>query len=129
MNETSDSVAVYSSYSGRDLFLLFLYLLTAVTATLGNLFVCVTIYKRKRLTSTTYILIFNMALSDVVGGLVIPGQWLFCSSWSLDGGLLFFGVAVCGLLKLLQILSYYISSLTMVAIRFGDEKEKDCLGF
>lgn len=118
INETDPVLEITSSYSGRDIFLLVLYLLTSITAVIGNVFVCLTIYRKRRLTtSTTYALIFNMAASDVVGGLVIPGQWIACSSWSLNGSTVF-GVAACGVLKQLQILSYYISSLTMVAISY-----------
>lgn len=120
MNKTAFEPVLFvesSAYSGRDIVLLALYLLTSITAVLGNVFVCLTIYRKRRLTtSSTYALLFNMAASDVVGGLVIPAQWISCSSWSLNGTI--FGVVSCGVLKQLQILSYYISSLTMVAIRY-----------
>lgn len=118
MNETVNSTI--ASNSLRDTWLLALYLVTAIIAVLGNLFVCVTIYRKKRLNSTTYILIFNVAVSDVLGGVVIPAQWLACSTWSLDSGLL--GTTSCGFLKQLQILSYYVSSLTMAAIAYDRYK-------
>lgn len=100
----------------RDTLILFLYMITAITAMLGNIFVCVTIFRKKRLNSTTYVLIFNMAVSDILGGFVIPAQWLFCSTALLDTGIFF--QSVCGLMKNLQILSYYVSSLTMTAIAY-----------
>ncbi len=115
-SSSSSSSSESVPYSHRDAFILFLYLLTAVTAILGNVFVCVTIYRKKRLTSTTYVLIFNMAISDILGGLVIPGQWLFCSTALLDTGMFF--QSACGLGKTFQILSYYVSSLTMTAIAY-----------
>ena len=116
VSSSSSSSSESVPYSHRDAFILFLYLLTAVTAILGNVFVCATIYRKKRLTSTTYVLIFNMAISDILGGLVIPGQWLFCSTVLLDTGIFF--QSACGLGKTFQILSYYVSSLTMTAIAY-----------
>lgn len=50
------------------------------------------------------------------GGLVIPAQWLLCSSVLLNTGVLC--QSLCGLMKTLQILSYYVSSLTMTAIAY-----------
>src|SRR5699024_7505628 len=104
MTETSSSTT--SSESIRDIAILGLYLLTAVIAMVGNVFVCVTIYRKKRLGSTTYILIFNMAVSDVLGGFVIPAQWLLCSTTVMDSGQ--FGESTCGVMKQLQVLSYYV---------------------
>ncbi len=112
--------AITVPYSHRDVFILFLYLLTAVTAITGNVFVCATIYRKKKLTSTTYVLIFNMAISDILGGAVIPAQWLFCSTVLLETGIFF--QSVCGLMKNLQVLSYYVSSLTMTAIAYDRYK-------
>ena len=114
MNQTSSSPPV--PYSVRDIWLLGLYLLTAIVAMVGNIFVCVTIYRKRRLRSTTYVLIFNMAVSDVLGGFVIPAQWLLCSTCSLNSGPL--TTSACGVMKQLQVLSYYVSSLTMVAIAY-----------
>lgn len=53
-------------FSIRDMFLLILYLITAIFAIIGNLFVCATIRKKRRLNSATYVLIFNMAVSDIL---------------------------------------------------------------
>ena len=101
----------------RDSIILILYLVTAIVAIVGNLFVCDIIIRNKRLTSATYVLIFNMAVSDILGGFVIPAQWLFCSSLVLNSTD-WFGICMCGLMKSLQILSYYVSSLTMTAIAY-----------
>lgn len=101
----------------RDVFVLALYLVTSIIAVVGNTFICVVIKQKRWLKSTTYVLIFSMAISDIMGGAVILGQWLFCSTWVLDGGGKF-GEFLCGILKTGQMLSYYVSSLTMLAIAY-----------
>src|SRR5690606_23291067 len=53
---------------------------------------------------------------DILGGFVIVAQCLLCSTVVLDFGLV--AEAGCGLMKLAQILSYYVSSLTMTAIAY-----------
>ena len=110
----------YNNTNTRDGLVLILYLVTAIVAVIGNLFICVTIYRRKRLStmSNTYVLIFNMAISDILGGLMIPGQWLFCSSIILDQTAWWFGSVGCNLMVSLQLISYYGSSLTMTAMAF-----------
>lgn len=111
----SNSSSEYSSVEEmRDWIVLSLYLLTSIVALIGNLFVCKVIYTKKQFRSTTYILIVNMAISDIVGALVIPGQWLFCSTYILDSGAT--GQRFCGTFKSLQILSYYVSTFSMTAI-------------
>lgn len=106
----------HQSTNSRDVFILILYMATALVAMVGNTFICLAIWHKKWLKSTTYILIFSMALSDIMGGFVIPGQWLFCSTWVLDSSWL--GQAICGLMKSLQMLSYYVSSLSMMVIAY-----------
>jgi hypothetical protein len=73
------------------------------------------IYDKKQLRSTTFILIINMAISDILGGIVIPGQWLFCSYFFLENTASI-GERLCGLNKSAQILSYYVSTFSMTAI-------------
>src|SRR6218665_1540613 len=104
----------------RDAAIMVLYFFTSVIAVIGNVFVCATIKKKSRLTSTTYLLIFNMAISDIIGGAVITGQWFFCWTKILDSGL--FGQLLCWSMKILQVLSYYVSSLTMAAIAYDRYK-------
>jgi hypothetical protein len=112
--ETGTSLSLSSNEEARDWIVLFLYLITTIAAIVGNIFVCLVIYNKKNLRSTTYILILNMAISDIIGGLVIPGQWLFCSYYILEMGVI--GHRVCGIFKSAQILSYYASTFTMTAI-------------
>ena len=109
------SIASVSSYEvTRDWIVLLLYFITAIIAIFGNIFVCLVIYNNKKLRSTTYLLILNMAISDIIGGLVIPGQWLFCSTYILESG--YFWQRMCGISKSMQYLSYYVSTFTMTAI-------------
>lgn len=112
-NVSSDR-PVMPSVEVRDWFVLTLYLITAVVAIFGNLFVCLVVQNKKNLRSTTYKLLVNMAISDIIGGLVIPSQWLFCWTYLLDSGPT--AQRFCGLSKSAQILSYYASTLTMTVI-------------
>ena len=100
----------------RDWIILSLYFITAIIAIIGNIYVCLVIYCKKKMRSTTYMLVLNMAISDIMGGLVIPGQWLFCATVILDTG--GFAIRICGLWKSMQILSFYVSTFTMTAIAF-----------
>ena len=104
----------------RDAAIMVLYFFTSIIAVVGNVFICATIKKKNRLTSTTYLLIFNMAISDIIGGSVIIGQWFFCWTKILDSGR--FGEVLCWSMKILQVLSYYVSSLTMAAIAYDRYK-------
>jgi hypothetical protein len=98
----------------RDYFVLLLYLLTALVAMVGNLFVCWVIYKNPKLRSTTYYLLFNMAISDFLAGLVIPAQWLFCHYHLMRH--LEPLARVCALAKTTQVLSYYLSTYSMLFV-------------
>jgi len=104
----------------RDAIIMVLYFFTAVIAITGNIFVCATIRKKNRFDSTTYRLIYNMAISDIIGGSVIIGQWFFCWTKVLDSGTL--GLISCWSMKILQVLSYYVSSLTIAAIAYDRYK-------
>ena len=98
VNMRNTSISSISSYEvTRDSIVLFLYLITAVLAIIGNVFVCLVVYKKANLRSTTYKLVVNMAVSDIIGGLSIPLQWLFCATFLLDKGV--FAQRVCGTLK------------------------------
>jgi hypothetical protein len=113
--KNASSISLTSNEEVRDWIVLFLYLITFIVAIVGNIFICLVIYNKKNLRSTTYMLILNMAISDIIGGLVIPGQWFFCSYWffSETGAI---GDRICGIFKSAQILSYYASTFTMTAI-------------
>ena len=99
-----------------DWIVLSLYFITAIIAIFGNIYVCLVIYYKKKLRSTTYMLVLNMAISDIMGGLTIPGQWLFCATVILETG--GFAIHICGIWNSMQIISYYVSTFTMTAIAF-----------
>ncbi|RWS10358.1 putative G-protein coupled receptor 83-like protein [Dinothrombium tinctorium] len=54
-----------------------------------------------------------MAVSDLLAGLIIPAQWLFCSSFMLSSA---GGVYPCAVCKATQKATYFLSTSTMVAI-------------
>ncbi|XP_054158293.1 prolactin-releasing peptide receptor-like [Oppia nitens] len=97
----------------QDIVILILYGLTTGVGVFGNSLVCYVVFSRPTI-STTYILIGNLAISDILGSLSIPGQWLLCSYGILDG----YGDKGCGLAKSGQILSYYVSTFTMTVIAY-----------
>lgn len=98
----------------RDYFVLVLYFLTAMIGMFGNWFVCWVIWKNPKLRSTTYYLLFNMAISDFLAGFVILAQWLFCQHHLLEWFDHFH--SVCGLAKILQVISYYLSTYSMLFV-------------
>ena len=93
---------------------LFLYVITCVVALVGNYSVCKVIYKSKKLKTTTYILIANLAVTDIIGAIAIPTQWFFCSTWFMDE--FSYGERMCGIIKSIQVQSYYGSTFTMAVI-------------
>ncbi|KAH9403979.1 Neuropeptide Y receptor [Tyrophagus putrescentiae] len=102
---------VYSSFY-KDLFVFILYIITFLVASVGNLIVCYVCFV-KRPKSTTFLLIANMSVSDLLSALLIPTQWFFCSTYFLDAN-----ERYCGSFKSLQVVSYYISTFTMALISF-----------
>ena len=113
-NSSTTVSTIAASEVSRDWFVFILYLITTILAVVGNIFVCLVVYNKKNLRSTTYSLVVSMAISDVIGGLVIPMQWIFCSTYLLDKG--WAAERVCGISKTLQFLSYYVSTFSMTAI-------------
>ncbi|RWS12514.1 putative G-protein coupled receptor 83-like protein [Dinothrombium tinctorium] len=118
MNNTSNTSSTFlddePNHFVRDIFLLILYSVTAILALFGNFLVCRIIFARNStLRNSTNILVGNLAFSDIIGGITIPGQWIFCSSFALDTWRLDFPCAVS---KSLQVLSFYMSSLIMMLI-------------
>lgn len=95
-----------------DYFTLVLYFFTAVIAILGNSFVMYVIHKTPKFKSTTFTLLFNMAISDFCSGLVIFLQWAFCSYYFIEN----YSPRLCVINKSFQILSYYISTYSMMFI-------------
>ncbi|RWS03281.1 putative G-protein coupled receptor 83-like protein [Dinothrombium tinctorium] len=61
----------------------------------------------------TNLLIASMAVSDILAGVAIFGQWIFCAEYMLLYGT---GDYPCAIFKSLQIVTYFLSTLTMVTI-------------
>ena len=97
-----------------QIIVLILYAITCAVALIGNFLVCQIIFTSRKLKTTTYILIANLAISDILGAISIPSQWLFCSTYILDH--FAYGERVCGAMKSIQVQSYYVSTLTMTVI-------------
>ncbi|XP_037040316.1 probable G-protein coupled receptor tkr-1 [Bradysia coprophila] len=102
----------------QDSFVLFLYIITGIVAILGNGFVLAVILRNRtrHFSSVTYTLIANMALSDLIAGLIIFAQFGFCSTEALSCGLSM--EFMCLMIKLIQIVSYFVSTYTMTAIAY-----------
>lgn len=107
-----------SSAFAQDSFVLFLYVVTGTIAILGNGFVLVVIARNRprHFSSVTYTLISNMALSDLIAGVVIFAQFGFCSTAAFNCGIAM--EFMCLLIKLIQIVSYFVSTYTMAAIAY-----------
>ena len=112
MNSVANSTSDLQDEAFFDYFILVLYFFTALTAMLGNLFVCHVIHKTPKFKSTTFTLLFNMAVSDFCSGLIILLQWLFCSYHIVEH----YSPRLCVLSKSFQILSYYVSTYSMMFI-------------
>jgi len=104
-----------SPYRTRDSFLIFLYSVTSILAIVGNTMVTRIIWNPKsKLRNSTNLLVGNLAVSDIIGGLSIPVQWIFCASSVLRMSSL--GPIPCAITKSTQVLSFYISSIAMMFI-------------
>lgn len=106
-NQTNNQDEIFFDY-----FILVLYFFTSMIAIFGNLFVCYVIHKTPKFKSTTFSLLFNMAVSDFFSGFIIITQWIFCSYWIIEK----FSPSLCVINKAFQILSYYISTYSMMFI-------------
>ncbi|KAJ6644191.1 Substance-K receptor [Pseudolycoriella hygida] len=102
----------------EDSIILFLYVLTGIVSVIGNGFVLRIILRdrKRRFATATYALIANMALSDLIAGVVIFAQFGFCSKASLDSNT--FMEFMCMLVKVTQIVSYFVSTYSMAAIAY-----------
>lgn len=118
-NITNNSIDTYTRLAyAQDSFVLFLYVVTGSVAILGNGFVLAVILRNRtrQFNSVTYALIANMALSDLIAGLVIFAQFLFCSTAALSCGTVM--EFMCLLIKLIQIVSFFVSTYSMAAIAY-----------
>ncbi len=113
LNKSNSTVEIDENLT-QEIVILTLYLITTIVALIGNFLVCKIIFITRKVRNTTYILIANLAISDIMGALTIPGQWIFCATYILDNYST--GDRMCASTKSLQIQSYYVSTFTMTAI-------------
>lgn len=102
-----------------DGFILALYSLTFIIGVTGNLVVLKVIFFQRnnfasRSGNTAYLYLGNLAVSDLLSAVTIPLQFLFCSRYILENFII--GAHICVTLKSIQVLTYNVSVLTMVAI-------------
>ena len=107
-------ISAENAWHVRDTFVLTLYMMTTIVALFGNCLVCRVVMKSAKMRTTINLLIVNMAFSDIICALTIPLQWLLCWEQLLDTySHLYIG---CAIAKSVQVLSFYVSSLTFTAI-------------
>ena len=88
------------------------YALVMAISLFGNLLVCYVVFRHRRLRSVTYTFLVNVALSDLLMTcLNIPFSVsrVLLDHWP-------FGDFLCSLVPFVQVMSVYVSSLTMAAI-------------
>lgn len=88
------------------------YALVMAVSLFGNLLVCYVVFRHRRLRSVTYTFLVNVALSDLLMTcLNIPFSVsrVLLDHWP-------FGDVLCSLVPFVQVMSVYVSSLTMAAI-------------
>lgn len=88
------------------------YALVMAVSLFGNLLVCYVVFRHRRLRSVTYTFLVNVALSDLLMTcLNIPFSVsrVLLDHWP-------FGDLLCSLVPFVQVMSVYVSSLTMAAI-------------
>lgn len=97
----------------RDSFYILVYSLTAILALIGNAIVVKTVFATKRMCTFVHILLANMAISDITCAFSFFVGLLFCSDYFID---VWGGNGYCVVNKTIQVLSFQVSSVTMVVV-------------
>ena len=98
------------------------YCLFFLASFVGNIFIFITVFKKKTMRKPNNFFIVNMAVSDLVYSIMVfPGisTRLYFDNWLISGGL---GGALCKLVPFFSSVSIYVStqSLVLIAVdRFG----------
>ena len=98
----------------KAIFLIAVVLLIAISALIGNGFICYTIKRDSKLHTSTFVLIVGQAISDMMYGVSFVIIMLVCSEWFLQN--VIGGETICSFFSVLVLSSYVISSLTMTVI-------------
>lgn len=97
----------------RDSVYICVYSLTGILALIGNTLVVKAVFTRKKMWTFIHILLTNMAISDTTCALSFFFGLLFCSDYFID---VVGGNVYCVANKIIQLLSFQVSSVTMVVI-------------
>ena len=108
----SESNLLSIEFLYEDAALLSLYIVTIITSLFGNAIACYVCFVL-RPKSTTYLLIGNMAASDLLVGAMIPIEWIFCTAYFLDRA-----ESVCFSFKIIREVSVHVSSFSMALISY-----------
>ncbi len=96
----------------RDYLFLGLYSLTCIVSLVGNGLVCKLVFFSAKMRTFTNILLASMAVSDFICGLTWPFRLLFCWKTFVTA----YGPALCVVDKVVQLLTFQLSSVVMVII-------------
>lgn len=96
----------------QDIVYLILYSATCVVALFGNSIVCKVVFSKSSMRNFTNLLLANMAISDIFCALMFPLGLLIC--W--DKFILIAGNGFCLTAKVIQLLSFQVSSVTMTVV-------------
>ena len=88
--------------------------LIAITALVGNGFICLTVKRNQKLHTATFVLIVGQCISDMMFGVCLMTCLVFCSDWFINR--LGNGTNICSLSGTIFTASYTISSLTMTTL-------------
>lgn len=95
-----------SGFGAHNLMIIALYVLLMLTSLFGNLFVCYVVLKRKRMRTSTNMLMTNLAVSDLLMTVInIPFNMVrnLLNEWP-------FGSVLCILVPLVQNTSVYVNT-------------------
>lgn len=97
----------------RDIFYILAYSLIGILALLGNTIVVRIVFNTKKMCTFVHILLANMAISDITCALSFFFGLIFCSDYFI---IVAGGPGYCVVNKAVQVVSYQVSSVTMVVV-------------
>jgi hypothetical protein len=88
-----------------------------ITGLFGNTLVCYIVFMSKVMRKTsTYLLLANLAISDIISVITIAGQFSVCYKSMVDNWKIF--ETICAINKSFHILAFYVARLLVTAIAF-----------
>jgi len=106
-----DDLELYVEPEGLKIFRFFIYAVIVLFALVGNVAVCIISRRNRRLQTSTYCLIMNLAVSDIGSVMCLPFLLpeLFIGNWIM-------GEVMCKLLKPSVVMFNFVTTNTLVAI-------------